>query len=268
MSEFHHLFGPVPSRRLGRSLGIDLVPLKTCSFDCVFCQAGHTTCHTLERKEYVSVREVLDEFDAWLAAGGAADFVTLSGSGEPTLHSRFGDVLEAVGARCDARRALLSNGSLFHLPEVRAGAAHADLVKVSLSAWDEATLAAVNRPHAGLTIEAIVSGLTAFRTEFSGELWLEVFVLAGVNDSPEGIRQIAGVAKSIRPDRVHLNTVVRKPAERSARSVSAATLEAIADLFTPRADVIADLSDPGIGPDTVGNRPILTDASMLDTGEK
>ena len=260
MSDFHHLFGPVPSRRLGRSLGIDLVPLKTCSFDCVFCQAGRTTCQTLERKEYVSLREVLAELDAWLAAGGTADYVTLAGSGEPTLHSRFGEVLEAVGARCGARRALLSNGSLFHLSEVRAAAAHADLVKVSLSAWDEATFAAVNRPHTELTVEAVAAGLSAFRAEFTGTLWLEVFVVAGVNDSPDGIAGIAETARSIRPDRVHLNTVVRKPAESSARPVSAEALEAFAGMFVPRADVIADPLVPGINsddPDAIGNRPIL-----------
>jgi wyosine [tRNA(Phe)-imidazoG37] synthetase (radical SAM superfamily) len=136
---YRYLFGPVPSRRLGLSLGVDLNPVKVCTENCVFCQVGRTTELTAERREWVPTAEVLAEFDRWAAAGGTADYVTLSGSGEPTMHAGFGEVLRRVQATGRYRTALLSNGSLMWRPEVRRDAAAADVVKVTISAWDEAS---------------------------------------------------------------------------------------------------------------------------------
>lgn len=228
----------MPSRRLGRSLGIDLVPLKTCSFDCLFCQAGLTSSRTLERREYAPVLEVIAEIDAWLSSGGTADYITLSGSGEPTLHSRFGDVLDAVRERCSIETALLTNSSLLYLPEVRSAACKADLVKVSLSAWNQGSFEDINRPHPDLEFKNIVEGLRSLRGEFSGKLWMEVFVLAGMNDRAESVQKIAALADNICPDRIHLNTVARPPAEETAVRVPANVLERFASLFNPRAEVI------------------------------
>jgi len=239
-----HLFGPVPSRRLGRSLGVDLVPFKTCTFDCPFCQLGRTTDKTLSRREYVPVSEVVAEFEAWLQAGGDADAVTLSGSGEPTLHSRFGEVLDAVGRRSAIRRVLLTNGSLLHRADVRRGAASADVVKASLSAWDRASFEAVNRPHPGLDFAKVVDGIRRFRAEFTGELRLEVFVLAGVNNRPESMAKIAALVAGIRADRVELNTIVRPPADPEAQGVSPQVLGTLAGLFDPPAEVIPEFT-PG-----------------------
>jgi len=129
MNRYRHLFGPVPSRRLGRSLGVDLTPFKTCTLDCIFCQLGHTTNKTLDRKEYVPVVAVEAELETWIKEGGKADYITLSGSGEPTLHTRFGEVLQFVRDQTAIPTALLSNGTLFWLPEVREAARHADIVK-------------------------------------------------------------------------------------------------------------------------------------------
>ena len=238
-SACRHLFGPVPSRRLGLSLGVDLVPLKTCSFNCVFCQVGRSARTILDRREYVPVDEVLAEFGTWLAEGGTADTLTLSGSGEPTLHSRFGEVLEGLGQKSDIRRALLTNSSLLHIPQVRSSAALADIVKVSLSAWDDASFEAVNRPHPDLRFGTVVDSLRSFRGEFSGELWLEVFVLSGVNSSEEAMTKIADLASRFTPDRIHLNTVVRPPAEDSATPVAMSLLAEFTRLFTPCAEVIA-----------------------------
>jgi len=239
-TEYEYLFGPVPSRRLGRSLGVDLVPLKTCSYDCVFCQIGRTSGLTLERREYVPVEDVLAELERWLRAGGSADTITLSGSGEPTLHSRFGEVLEGAGRLCDTRRTLLSNGSLMYLPEVRRAAAAADVVKVSLSAWDQPSFETINRPHGGLQFDAVAGGLRRLGAEFEGELWLEVFVLPGVNSDEESMRRIAAIASDIAPARIHLNTAVRPPCEEWAEAAAVERLEAFAALFEPRAEVIAD----------------------------
>ncbi len=237
MPSYRHLFGPVPSRRLGRSLGIDLVPHKICSFDCVFCQLGRTPATTLERKEYVDVGAVLDELRSWIDSGGTADFLTLAGGGEPTLHSRFGDVIAALGDMCEIPRVLLSNGSLFHLDAVRRGAAPAEVVKVSLSAWNQSCFEAVNRPHPGIAFGRVLDGLRRFRDMFSGSLWVEVFVVPGVNDSPEVVQRIASVVGGLRPARVHLNTAVRPAADPGVGAVSWKSLERLRGLFTPVAEL-------------------------------
>lgn len=245
--DYRYLFGPVRSRRLGLSLGIDLVPSKICSFNCPYCQIGPTTTQTLERREYVPGRAVLEEFDRWLAEGGRADCVTLAGSGEPTLHTGFGDVLRGVAERCRLRRVLLSNGTLFGQPSVRDAAARADVVKGTLSAWDQASFEAVHRPHASLRFDAFVQGLGAMRAGFKGEYWLEVFLLPGINDHPEAVRRIAALAKRIAPDRIHLNTAIRPAADASVSAVASERLLELAGLFTPVADVAAG-GRPGSGP--------------------
>jgi len=183
---------------------------------------------------------VVAELDSWLADGGEADFITFSGSGEPTLHSGFGDIIDAVHARCGTRVALLTNGSLLALPRVRRDAARADVVKASLSAWDQASFEMINRPVGGMGFETLVEGLRAFRREFQAQFWLEVFVVAGVNSDREGLGKIAALAASVSPDRIHLNTAVRPPAEKHVVAVTSNALEEYASLFTPTAEVIAD----------------------------
>ncbi len=253
---YKYLFGPVPSRRLGRSLGVDLVPLKVCSFNCVFCQAGVTTDQTLERKEYVPVADVMSELNNWLQAGGSADIITFSGSGEPTLHSGIGDVISLIRKLTDTSIALLTNSSLLHLPEVRAAIIGVDIIKASLSAWDNASLEKVNRVDGAVGIVQIIDGIKNLRQEFTKTLWLEIFLLAGINDDDESIKRIAGIVESIGPDRVHLNTVVRPPAEKGAMPVSPVRLREIAQIFDPTADVIPSV-DAVLGEDEVGKRPVL-----------
>ena len=161
--KFKYLFGPVPSRRFGRSLGVDLTPFKTCSFDCVFCQLGRTPEETIIRKEYVPMDDVLSELDTWLKTDGQADYITLSGSGEPTLHSKFGEIFDFVHSHSSIPTVLLTNGTMLHLPEVRDAAARSDVVKVSLSAWDQDSYEWVNRPHSQLSFEQQVQGQIDFR---------------------------------------------------------------------------------------------------------
>jgi len=239
---YSFLFGPVRSRRLGRSLGIDLVPLKVCSWDCPYCQVGATTDKTVIRREYVPVKAVLAEFDDWLAHDGQADCVTLAGGGEPTLHSRFGEVLDAIGARSKLRRILLSNGSLFSHPDVRAAACEADVVKATFSSWDQDSMAALHQPHASLTFDTYLDGLKALRAGFKGEYWLEVFVVPGLNDSLGQMSRIAALAAEIRPDHIHLNTAVRPARDGSTQPVSAVVLRELASLFKPVAEVIATVA--------------------------
>ena len=239
MSTYRHLFGPVHSRRLGLSLGIDLVPWKTCSFDCVFCQAGRTTVHTLDRRAYVPIAEIAQEFGRWQTEDGRADHITLAGSGEPTLHTRFGDVLDMVRGCCRIPTVLMTNSSLFSLPEVRAAACRADTVKASLSAWDQASFEQVNRPPPELGFARVLGGLRDFRNAYAGRLWIEVFLVDGVNDRPADVVRIATLVQSLHPECVHLNTVVRPPAEADAHAVPAARLQALAALFTPAGEVVA-----------------------------
>jgi wyosine [tRNA(Phe)-imidazoG37] synthetase (radical SAM superfamily) len=238
-TDYRYLFGPVPSRRFGRSLGIDLTPHKTCSLDCVFCQLGRTSEKTLTRKRYFPTVEVVAEVKHWLKVDGEADYLTLSGSGEPTLHAEFGEVLSAL-RDTPILSALLTNGTLLQLPEVRAGARLADVVKVSLSAWDQQSFIWVNRPHPTLDFQSYFDGLKQFRHDFSGQLWLEVFLLSGINAMRNRVEAIAALSRELSPDRIHLNTVVRPPAEAFAAAVPLPELEKFSSLFDPPARIAAE----------------------------
>ncbi len=240
MGDYRYLFGPVPSRRLGRSLGVDLNPFKTCSLDCVFCQLGRTTEKTIERREYVPIEVVLAELDKWLKTDGKADYITLSGSGEPTLHSRFGEVLKFIRKNSVIPAVLLTNGTMPHLPEVRDAALHANIVKFSLSAWDQASYKWVNRPHSLLHFDQLIEGQKAFSTLFKGEMWMEVFLMKGMNAFSEDVCKIVDLAKEIGPDRIQLNTAVRPPAEDFATPLSMERLEELTGMFHPAAEVIAE----------------------------
>ncbi len=238
-SDYKHLFGPVPSRRFGRSLGIDLTPLKTCTLDCVFCQLGRTRKKTLERKPYIPTEIVIAEVDHWLKTDGNADYLTLSGSGEPTLHSEFGEVLKFLRHQ-KIPSVLLTNGTLLHQPAVQESAALARVVKVSLSAWDQKSFEWVNRPCRQLTFDVVFDGLKQFRRRFDGQLWVEVFLLLGINAGVEQAKKIARLARQLEPERIHFNTTARPPAEDFAAAVPVSQMEALAPFFDPPAQIIAD----------------------------
>ena len=237
-----HLFGPVPSRRFGRSLGIDLTPYKTCSFDCIFCQLGRTTNNTLERREYISTSEVIEELRDWIENDGHADYITLAGSGEPTLHSRFGEVIDYVKSSTAIPVALLTNGSLLGDESVRHAASGAHVIKASLSAWDQHSFENINRPHPMLTLESVVEGILKLREQCSGELWIEVFVVPDLNTAQDDIGKISEIIGKIRPDRVQLNTAVRPPAEASVQTAPQEQLTKLAKWLGPSVELIADYS--------------------------
>jgi wyosine [tRNA(Phe)-imidazoG37] synthetase (radical SAM superfamily) len=241
-SAYQYLFGPVPSRRLGRSLGIDVTPFKTCSFDCVFCQCGCTTCLVAERAEYVPFEDVCAELERWLKEDGQADCITFAGSGEPTLYSFLGKLIDFIKARTEIPVIVLSNGTLLHRIAVRDELLRADIVKVSLSAWDHDSFQKINRPAAGLSFEQLLAGEREFRRGFPGELWMEVFLMEGINANPEQVKKIAAAAAGIGPDKIHLNTAVRPAVEADVRPVGKEKLEQLCGLFTPRAEVIASFS--------------------------
>ncbi len=240
--QWRYVFGPVPSRRLGSSLGVDLVPPKTCTQNCVYCQLGPTPHPTLTRAPYVPIAEVRAELQSWMAAGGRADCVTLAGSGEPTLHTGFGEVLTFVRHNTNLPTVLLSNGTLFSLPEVREAACGAHIVKLTLSAWDQTSFERIHRPASGTSFTAILAGYRSFREIFTGRLWIEVFVVPGFNADSESLSRIAALVTTIQPDRVHLNTAVRRPAEEYVAAVAPENLNKLATLFNPPAEIMASFS--------------------------
>ncbi len=172
-----HVFGPVPSRRLGRSLGVDLVPFKTYSYDCIYCQLGRTTNKTIERREWTPIDAVLDEVKENIAA--RPDYITLSGFGEPTLCTHLGELIKGIRSFTDIPVAVLTNGSLLWQKEVRREVAASQLIVPSLDAGNARMFEAVNRPHEDLSFEQMIEGLIALREEFSGDIWLDVFPLGG-----------------------------------------------------------------------------------------
>jgi len=237
-----HVYGPVLSRRLGRSLGVDLVPLKVCSFNCIYCQLGRTTSLTLERAEYVPIEEVVDELGKALASGPPPDYVTLAGSGEPTLHSRLGEIVEEIRGLTHQPIAVLTNGSLLSEKEVREACASADVVLPTLAAHDEAGYQRIHRPCPGLTLARHLSGLQAFREEHKTPMWLELFILEGVNASEADREAFAKLIDQIGPDRVQINTAARPTSEPHALMVSPEKLRDWARALGPKAEVIAEVS--------------------------
>ncbi len=233
-----YIFGPVPSRRLGRSLGVDLVPFKTCSYDCIYCQLGRTTNLTVERQEWAPLHDVLAELAGKVAT--KPDYITLSGSGEPTLFSRLGELIEGIRSMTDTPVAVLTNGSLLWREDVRRELAGADLLIPSLDAGNASMFRAVNRPHESLSFEQVLEGLIAARVESAGEYWLEVFLLAGHTAVDAEADRIAECMRRIGPDRVQLNTVTRPAAEEYAVTVDRERMHELAGRFDPPAEVIAD----------------------------
>ncbi len=240
-SSWEHLYGPVPSRRLGRSLGVDLVPYKTCSFDCIYCQLGRTTNKTVERQPYVDPAAILDELGQWLKQDGQADYITFSGLGEPTLNSGLAEMVTAAGEMTDIPIAILTNGSLLWQPEVRAACHAADLLVPSLDAGTPRAFARVNRPESSLDIAQIVEGLCQAQQECAADMWLEVMLVAGYNDSDEELAALHEAIDEIKPESVQINTVVRPPVEQYARAVSGETLQQAEQALGPRAQIIAPL---------------------------
>ena len=233
-----YIFGPVPSRRLGLSLGVDLIPPKTCSYDCLYCQIGKTTCKAIEPSAYVPVEAVIAELDETLAKV-QPDYVTFSGSGEPTLHAGLGQLIAYIKERTRAKVAVLTNGSLLYRPEVRERLLQADMVMPTLSTVREETYRAIHQPHDKLNVASLLSGLRSLRKSYRGQFFIEVMLLAGFNDRDEEIEALRQGVLEIAPDRVQLNTVVRPPAYAKAIPLDRKKLEYIKRVLGECAEIIA-----------------------------
>lgn len=199
-----HVFGPVSSRRLGQSLGVDLLPMKSCTWNCVYCQLGRTKRYATERCEFFPPDEILAEIQEALHRGGHIDWITFVGSGETLLYKGIGHLIESVKKMTDVPVAVITNGSLFHLAEVRCELMQADAVLPSLNAGSEELYNAIDRPAPGFSFRQHLDGLVQFRREYRGMLWVEVMLLGGLNDSDEALYELAGALKQVAPDMVHL----------------------------------------------------------------
>jgi wyosine [tRNA(Phe)-imidazoG37] synthetase (radical SAM superfamily) len=240
-----YIFGPVPSRRLGRSLGVDLVPYKTCSFDCIYCDLGRTTHKTISRESYVKPEEIRRELELTLPTlSKKPDYITLSGSGEPTLNQNIGEIIHTIKHRTSIPLAVLTNGSLLSIEEIRKEIIEADVVLPSLDAISDVTFQCLNRPHPSLKIDEIISGLIEFRKQYQGQIWLEVVFCRGINDDQEEIERLKGIIERIQPDRVQLNTPVRPPAEEFAYPLTTPQIEEIRNKLGNKAEIIYEFAAP------------------------
>ena len=239
---YQYLFGPVPSRRLGRSLGVDIVPFKTCTQNCIYCQLGKDAPQAIKRKEYVPIDAVLDELKRKIAEGLETDVVTISGSGEPTLNSGLGRLINGIKQLINAPIVVITNGTLLSRDDVRQDCAKADIVMPSLDAGDAAIFEKMNHPHHNIDYDNYIEGLCRFRQEFKGTYWLEVFFCEGVNTDSDSIDQIKQQIHRINPDKIQLNTSVRPIVHDEAARVSPEKLGEIAKIIGGPVEVIADFT--------------------------
>ena len=241
---YKYLFGPVPSRRLGMSLGVDLVPHKVCSLNCVYCECGRTTKLTAERKEYIPYDGVAEELADYFKNNPHPDYITFSGSGEPTLNSRIGDVLHFIKTHSNVPVAVLTNGTLFYDKEVRKELLDADVVLPSLDAAEERAFRRINRPWHKLNIPEYIQGLVDFRNEYKGKIWLEVLIIPSLNDNEENLAALREAFLKIRPDEIQLNTLDRPGAVENIRAATRKELQHIVDFWNlPQVKIIAAAPD-------------------------
>jgi len=229
---YKNLFGPVPSRRLGISLGIDLVPHKVCSLDCVYCECGPTTKLTVERKEYILFEKVIAELDHYFNNNPDPEFITFSGAGEPTLNIRLGDILDFIKKNKPMIPvAVLTNGTLFNQEQVRRDLLKADIVLPSLDAATESAFRKINRPNRKLSVHDYIDGLVQFRKEYQGEIWLEVLIIPGYNDDENNLNCLKEAFLRIKPDKIQLNTLDRPGTIDTIHPTGYDELQNIADIW-------------------------------------
>jgi wyosine [tRNA(Phe)-imidazoG37] synthetase (radical SAM superfamily) len=230
--KYRHLFGPVVSRRLGLSLGVDVIPYKYCSLNCIYCEVSKTTHLTLKRKAFFNIQEITDELDDFLAAQPKLDYITFSGAGEPTLNSSLGEIVRYIKVKYPQYKlALITNSTLLGEPEVQGEVNRCDLVMPSLDAISEDCFQAINRPCYELTAYEIVQGLEQFRQEYKGQIWLEIFIVPGFNDNLVELELLKEAVGRIKPDKVQLNSLDRPGTEAWVETAGYGSLEDIKALL-------------------------------------
>lgn len=229
--KYKHLFGPVPSRRLGVSLGIDLIEHKTCNLDCVYCECGKTTNHTMERKEYVKADEVLDELRDYLKENPYLDFITFAGSGEPTLNSKIGYIIDEIKKMTNTKIALITNGVNLNEEGIIDEIKKCDVIIPSLDALSEDVFQKINRPYKNLKIEEIKTGLLKLREKYEGDIYLEIFILDGINNTEDELFKFKEFIKKMKVEKIQLNSLDRPPVETWVKKADIEVLENIKKYF-------------------------------------
>ena len=271
-----HVFGPVPSRRLGYSLGVDIIPPKHCSFDCIYCQIGKTTHIETARKSFYDPHSIIDQVMEKVSAADTIDVITFSGSGEPTLNSDLGFMVREIKKRTKVPVAVITNGSLLPVRQVREDIMQADIVLPSLDAVSQEVFEHINRPHPSLGINAVIEGLKDFRKEFKGQIWLEIMLIKNINDDSQELKTMAETVLSLNMDRVQLNTVTRPPSDPSVMRLAAGELEEIRRIFGPACEIIStfeksadihvETSVVALILETLKRRPLTLDDIVRITG--
>ncbi len=264
-----HVFGPVPSRRLGFSLGVDPIPRKYCNFDCIYCQVGKTTRTEKDRKSFFDKGALVKEVLEHRLKAKAVDVITFSGSGEPTLNQDLGWMLRELKKRTDTPLAVITNGSLLVQEDVREDLLPADIVLPSLDAVDEETFLRINRPHPSISLESVLNGLRSFRDIYNGKIWLEIMFAKGINDAPQQIERFKNVLDTISIDKIQLNTITRPAPEQSAKALEMMELASISEILGARCEIVTgfDKRSEALGIDdwvtgvlaTLGRRALTVD---------
>jgi wyosine [tRNA(Phe)-imidazoG37] synthetase (radical SAM superfamily) len=240
------VFGPVPSRRLGFSLGVDIIPRKYCNFDCIYCQIGKTTRKNVTRKKFFEVEEVVKEIVDTIKFVEKVDFVTFSGSGEPTLNENLGAMIKEVKKSVNTPIAVITNSSSLWIEEVRNDLFNADVVLPSLDAASDEVFKSINRPQANLELTFIIEGIKSLKKDYKGRIWLEIMLIKGVNDTPDELQKLRFILNDLKVDKIHLNTVTRPPSEKNAGPLNRKELEKIKKFFGDNCEIISSFEKNGV----------------------
>lgn len=256
------VFGPVLSKRLGNSLGIDVIPHKTCSYNCIYCQLGSEENTITDLTNYYSVDEIIYELKEALLNNKNIDYITFTGSGEPTLYKDLKKLIYEIKQITDIPVCIITNGSLLYKQEMRSNLLLADLIIPSLDAGNEDAFKLIDNPNKEIDFDKMVEGLIEFKKVFKGEYWLEIFLLKDINDNEDELDDIIKIVKKIKPDRIQLITATRRVANEKAKALSDEELKKIKKYFNARCDIEIDI--PNISENHKGNKRILTEDDIVN----
>lgn len=231
MRDYKYIYGPVPSRRLGLSLGISPIPEKHCNYSCIYCQLGRTINLTNKREEYFKIDDIVNEFKKYLKGELEFDVVTIVGEGEPTLYLKLGELITELKKITDKPIAIITNGALLYDDMVREELMEADIVLPSLDAYDEESYRKINRPYKKIDFEKILDGFRIFSKQYKGQLWLETMVIKDVNDDIDSLLKLKEILDTIRYDVLYINSPIRPPAETFVEETSKKNIESAVDIL-------------------------------------
>lgn len=231
MNQPKFVYGPVPSRRLGESLGISPIPKKTCNYSCIYCQLGRTNKMSNKRMEFFNISDILNEFKSYLDLGTEFDVITLVGEGEPTLYSKIGELILELKKLTDKPIAVITNAALLYDKVVQKELSEADIVLPSLDAYDEKTFRMINRPYGKLDFMQCYNGLVEFSNNYKGQLWLEIMLVEGINEDKNSLLKFKSLIEKIKYTRLYINTPIRPPAEEYVRAVSSESINIATEIL-------------------------------------